>query len=292
MRRLLPLLVCSLLLAGSEPLAPVAPQPPPDCFGPGGPGAGVRFQLLADDGGDNQLFHGRRPDGSGLLVRVVSQAPRDAEPRCELWGIGEVMASVDARMVGDAAERQTVTLHDSDVPGLTGVVVVRDAEKGLVLAAGPFFLFCPVTRLERVDLGQGFDLVSMGCVRPDARRTDEHGVGWHDAGQHLLVASGAVVQEVVKSVALAPRWTDAQGRRCEATPDVALEIVEAGLTPRVRGLDAPDVPGWGARLLRGQPFDVELGAYTWRWSADHAAFLVEAPGRRERVGWRVEPRCE
>ena len=290
LRRLAPLGLLFLLLA------PVSladePAPPADtCFGPGNADADTRFQLLHDDGHRHRLFLGTRPDGSELLVQLVPSGHADAEPRCEVWGIGRELASVEARMVADGPENQRVTLHDSDLPGLTGVVVVRGVDDGRALAAGPFFLFCRARELRRRDLGQGFDQVSMRCVRRDARQRDEHGIDWHDAGEHLLASRQGLVIETVKSVATVPRWRDEQGRSCEATPDFGVQVVERGATPKLRALNAVDVPGWGARLLRGEPFEAQLYAYTWGWRQDNGIFFVEPPHRSERVAWEVAPAC-
>ena len=285
MRRLLPLL--ALLLLGSSPLDP---RPAVDvCPDQVERNPGARFDLLHDAHGA-VLWHGTRPDGSQLLLQSVPSGLRERDS-CETWAIGDVLASTEARLVPDGAERQSVTLHASDLPGLTGVVVVRDAEKGHVLAAGPFYLFAPISELERLELGMDRELVAMTAVRKDARSRDEHGVGWHDGSQNLLVADGGLVREAGKSVAMVPRWTDEQGRRCEATPRLAFTVLERGERPVLRGLDAADVPGWGSRLLRGEPVEVELGGYSWRWDVERSTFLVKPPFERERIPWRVVPSC-
>jgi hypothetical protein len=251
---------------------------------------GAHFELVHESPAAT-LFHGRRQDGTEFLLQPVPSYVADAEPRCETWAIGRELAAVEARLVPDGPKRQRVSLHESDLPGMTGVLVARDAVEGRTLAAGPFFLFCTPKQLDRRDLGMGHDLVGMRCVRPNARAQDEHGVSWHDAGEHLLISRNGLIMQAVKSVGMAPRWLDEQGRRCEATPPYGLVVLDRGERPRLLGLDMVDVPGWSRRLLRGEPFDVEIGGYTWALDAALETFLVEPPHRRERIPWRVEPRC-
>ena len=291
MRHLLPALALCLLL--SVPSVRAAELPTVAAVCPELPTAavGATFTLLHRDGHDGALFHGTKPDGEELLLQPVPTGIPDAAPRCETWAIGRELASVEASLVAGGPERQKVSLHQSDLPGMTGVVVVRGVDDGRALAAGPFFLFCRARELRRRDLGQGFDQVSMRCVRRDARQRDEHGIDWHDAGEHLLASRQGLVIETVKSVALVPRWQDGQGRSCEATPAFGVQILEKGTAPRVRALNAVDAPGWGGRLLRGEPFDVSLSGYTWGWREPNGIFLVEPPHRSERIPWQVIPTC-
>ncbi|MFH1465467.1 MAG: hypothetical protein ABIO70_13855 [Pseudomonadota bacterium] len=250
---------------------------------------GVDLRLLFQGPGGEVVFFGRDAVGAEVLVQTVPTAIAGSPPACESWAVGVSVARVTAALVPGAGPGQAVTLHLSDPRGALAVVVARD-RGGEVLAAGPFYLFGPVSAMEVLDMGEAGTFVLMGAERPEARTLDEYGVAWHDIGVHLLAARDGLVREVGKSVVLAPHWRDAAGRACRADPPVAPLVLDGG-EPRIRMLDAPDVPGWGGRLLEGAPFEVELLAYPWRWREELGAFLVAPPMRHERVPWRVEPVC-
>ncbi len=250
------------------------------------------FRPLHDSGRGADLLWGEAPGGEAMMLQLMPTFIPDADPSCERWVVGRELASAEARLVPGVSEPQQVTLHASDLPGMTAVVVVRSQDGGRVLAAGPFYVFGDLVGFEPVELGMDVQLLRWDGSRPDPRHRDEHGVGWYDLGAHLLTVRDGLVYEVGKSVALEPRWRDAAGRDCHVRVPIGPAVLKRGAEPELRLLQASDVPGWGARLKRGDSFSAELYAYPYRWRPEQGIFMVRPPYDSSPVSWSVTPRCE
>ena len=249
------------------------------------------FRVIHDGGTGTSLLFGTAPDGSELMLQTMPTAIPDAEPDCMPWQVGKELARTQARMVAGQIEPQDVTLHQSDLPTMTAVVVVRQAATGTVLAAGSFYTFARIQRFAALDLGMPVELLVMRGGRSDARHVDEHGVKWHDLGEHMLHAKDGLVYEVGKSVVLEGHWRSTAQDVCSVVPPVGVSTLERGEEPVVRLMMQTDVPTWGARLMRGDSFPATLHAYSYQWLPDRGIFMVKAPYELEDIPYAVQPDC-
>lgn len=288
-------LPCPIALALVLPVVAAAaevsvPSPQEICAASIAPHPEHSFELVHDGGTGSSLLHGRAPNGGELLLQTIPTGIPGASPDCQSWTVGRELARAQVRMVQGEDQVRTVTLHQSDLPTMTAVVLVRAEDSSRVLAAGTFYTFAEVERFDALDLGLPVELLRLRGGREDARMVDEHGVGWHDLGEHMLTARAGLVYEVGKSTALEPRWRQA-GSDCRATPPVAIRTLDKGPEPTVLMLAHRDMPGWGKRLLKGEPFSATLDAYSYRWNEDRGIFMVKPPYDLESVAWTVRPEC-